>query len=71
MLMGVLAFQSCTRYRIGVVETTPRNYYYPQKRVLLSWEDMFPLYGNDLPAAKRTIDSDRSKKNKNKLYIKY
>lgn len=71
MLMGVLAFQSCTKYRISVTETTPRNYYYPQKRVLLSWEDLLPVYGNDLSAAKRTIDADRSKKIKNKKYINY
>ncbi len=71
MLMGVFTLQSCTIYRIKVVKNGSTNYYFPQKRVLYSWEDMDQLVGYDLESAKKTIDLDRESKIKNHTYIKY
>jgi len=71
MLMGVLSLQSCTVYRIRVVEHGSMKYYRPEKRILLSWEELTPFYGNDLNSAKQRIDEDRGPKIKNYSYIKY
>lgn len=71
MVMGVLSLQSCTSYRIRVIEHGSMKYYRPQKRILYSWEDMEPFYSNDLNSAKQKIDEDRNPKIKNFSYIKY
>ena len=69
MLMGVLS--SCTSYRIRVIQHGSMKYYVPEKRILYTWEELLPFYGNDLTSAKRTIDEDRSRKVNNFTYLKY
>ncbi len=69
--MGVLSLQSCTVYRIRVVEHGSMKYYSPEKRVLFTWEEILPFYGNDLESAKKTIDEDRLRKVKNYTYLNY
>jgi len=71
MLMGVLTLQSCVKYRIRVVEHGSMKYYSPEKRVLLTWEEILPFYGNDLESTKKTIDEDRLRKVKNYTYLNY
>ena len=71
MVMGVLSLQSCTSYRIKVVEFGSIIYCTPEKRTLFSWEEIYPFYGNDLSSAKKTIDDDKSRKSKRNIYIKY
>jgi len=69
MSMGV--FTSCTSYRIRVVEHGSMKYYTPEKRILYTWEELKPFYGNDLESAKRTIDQDRNRNIENRIYFKY
>lgn len=69
MLMGVLT--SCTSYRIRVTQHGSMKYYTPEKRVLFTWEEILPFYGNDLESAKKTIDGDRLRKVKNYTYLNY
>lgn len=69
--MGVLILQSCTIYRIRVIDHGSMKYYAPEKRVLFSWEELHSYYGNDLKSAKDRIDADRNRNVINKTYIKY
>lgn len=69
--MGVLTLQSCVKYRIRVIEHGPMKYYTPEKRVLLTWEEILPFYGNDLTSARRAIEDDRSRKVKKSIYLNY
>jgi hypothetical protein len=71
MLMGVFTLQSCIKYRIKVIEHGSMKYYTPEKRTFFSWEEMPPNVIYDLTTAKERIDSDRNRKNKKYLYIKY
>ncbi len=71
MAVGVLSLQSCTSYRIRVIKHGSMKYYRPEKRILFSWEEMKPFYGNDLKSAKERIDEDRNRKNENYSYLKY
>ena len=71
MLTGVFTLQSCIKYRIKEVEHGSMKYYSPEKRVLFTWEDMFPFNGNDLESTKKTIDGDKLRKVKNYTYLNY
>jgi hypothetical protein len=71
MLMGVFTLQSCVKYRIKVIEHGSMKYYEPEKRRFFSWEQMPPNIIYNLTMAEERIDSDRNRKNKKHLYIKY
>jgi hypothetical protein len=71
MLMGVFTLQSCIKYRIKEIDHGSMKYYEPEKRTFFSWEHMQPHVIYDLTTAKERIDSDKNRRNKKFLYIKY
>ena len=73
MLLGVLALQSCTSYRVKVVEHDGGvKYYFPQKKIFVGdWNDLKTYEGDYSKSwAKITIKKDKEPKHKKITYIK-
>jgi hypothetical protein len=72
-LLGVMTLQSCTSYRVKVVEhSNDVKYYFPQKKIFIGdWDDIQAYDGDYTKGwAKIIIDKDKSPKHKNITYIK-
>ena len=73
MIMGVLALQSCTMYRIKMVQHPDgATYYFPQKRILISDWNVIDNFEGDytLKWARKVIEEDKNKQQIKINYIK-